>query len=106
MADQGEVQKVALFGEEINRLEAAMEQATKTHAVIAHNIANANTPGYEALKFDEVLNQAVKRIEKPQVNLEEELAALSENGLRYSTYTKLLSTKFNVLRTIATQGRK
>ncbi|MGB9613669.1 MAG: flagellar basal body rod protein FlgB, partial [Candidatus Margulisiibacteriota bacterium] len=71
-----------------------------------HNIANAKTPGYEALTFDEELMRAVKRLDQKQVVLEEELAALTENSIKYSAYVKLLSSKINVLRTIATQGRR
>ena len=95
-----------LFDETFGSLERAMEIATKKQAVIAHNIANAKTPGYEALTFDEELMRAVKRLDQKQVVLEEELAALTENSIKYSAYVKLLSSKINVLRTIATQGRR
>jgi flagellar basal body rod protein FlgB len=97
---------LGLFDETFRNLERAMEIATKKQAVIAHNIANAKTPGYEALTFDEELMRAVKRLDKKQVVLEEELAALTENSVKYSAYVKLLSSKINVLRTIATQGRR
>jgi len=97
---------LGLFDESFGNLERAMEIATKKQAVIAHNIANAKTPGYEALTFDEELMRAVKRLDKKQVVLEEELAALTENSMKYSAYVKLLSSKINVLRTIATQGRR
>ena len=83
-----------------------MEIATRRQEVISHNIANAKTPGFEALEFDEQLMRAVKRQESKQVNMEEELAALTENSIKYSAYVKLLSSKINVLKTIATQGRK
>lgn len=83
-----------------------MEIATRWQEVISHNIANANTPGYEALTFDEQLMQAVKRQDQKRVVLEEELADLTENSVKYSSYVKMLSTKFNVLRTIAAQGRR
>ena len=83
-----------------------MEIATRRQEVISHNIANANTPGFEALKFDEHLMQAVKRLDNRSVVMEEELSALTENSIKYSSYVKLLSSKFNVLRTIATQGRR
>lgn len=95
-----------LFDESFNNLERAMQIATKKQAVIAHNIANAKTPGYEPLTFDEELMRAVKKLDKKQVVLEEELAALTENSIKYSAYVKLLSSKINILRTIATQGRR
>ena len=97
---------VEVFDATFGNLERAMEISTRRQEVITHNIANANTPGYEALTFDEQLMQAVKRLDKKRVVLEEELAALSENSIKYSSYVKLLSSKINVLRTIATQGRR
>jgi flagellar basal body rod protein FlgB len=97
---------VNLFDETFNSLEKAMAVATKRQAVIAQNIANAKTPGYEALSFDEELDRAVKRQDKRNVTLEEEMAALAENSGRYSAYVKMMTSKMSVLRSIVTQGRK
>ncbi len=83
-----------------------MEIATRRQEVITHNIANAKTPGYQAMTFDEQLMRAVKRSDKSNVNMEEELASLTENSIKYSAYVKMLSTKINTIRTIATQGRR
>lgn len=83
-----------------------MEIATRRQEVIAHNIANANTPGFEPQTFDEQLMRAVKRTEQREVNLEQELSSLTENSVQYSSYIKLMTAKFNILRTIATQGRR
>jgi flagellar basal body rod protein FlgB len=95
-----------IFDQTFGTLERAMQVATLRQSVIAQNIANAKTPGYEALTFDEQLMRAVKRQERKQVILEEELASLTENSVKYSAYVKLMSSKINVLRTIATQGRR
>jgi flagellar basal body rod protein FlgB len=97
---------MAFFDPEIDKLESAMERSAKIQEIISHNIANANTPGYVAMEFDAVLNKAVERSNNPKVTMEQELAALSENGIAYSSYTKLLITKLNVMKTIATQGRR
>lgn len=100
------VEPIVIFDESFNSLEHAMQVATQRQAVIAHNIANAKTPGYEPLTFDEELMRAVKRQDRKQVVLEDELASLTENSVRYSAYVKLMSSKIGVLRTIATQGRR
>lgn len=97
---------IALFDESFNTLERAMQIATRKQAVIAHNIANAKTPGYEPLTFDEQLMKAVKRQDKKEVVLEDEMASLTENSVKYSAFVKLMSSKISVLRTIATQGRR
>lgn len=97
---------VRLFDQSFDKLEKAMEIVAQRQAVIAHNISNANTPGYMALDFDEELMQAVERLDNKKVNLEEELAKLTDNSVKYSSYVKLLSAKINILKTIATQGRR
>ena len=98
--------RVEVFDGTFDRMEKAMEIATKRQAVIAHNIANADTPGYQALTFDNELQKAVTRLEQPSVNLEEEMAALTENSVAYSSYIKMMSTKLNVLKSVASQGRR
>ena len=100
------VEPVELFDNSFDKLEKAMEVAVRRQEVISHNIANVKTPGYEALTFDEELMQAVKRQDQKEVSLEEELAALTKNSVEYSSYVKLLSSKINVLKTIASQGRR
>ncbi|MFH1347321.1 MAG: flagellar basal body protein [Candidatus Margulisiibacteriota bacterium] len=95
-----------MFDIQFGNLERAMEIATRRQEVITHNIANAKTPGFEPLTFDEQLMMAVKRQDQKNVNLEEELASLTENSIKYSAYVKLLSSKINTLKTIATQGRR
>jgi len=97
---------IHIFDPSFDRLQKAMEIAARRQEVITHNIANAKTPGYNALDFDEELMNAVARQEKNKVVLEDELSALTDNSIKYSSYVKLLSSKINNLRTIATQGRR
>lgn len=107
MAEQiSPIPRIEVYDDTIYNLQGAMGVSTKVQAIIAHNLANASTPGYRALKFDEVLNKVVERTENPSVNLEEEMAALSDNSIRYSSYIKLLSSKINILKSIVTQGKK
>jgi len=56
-----------IFDQSFQSLEQAMKVATLRQSVIAHNIANANTPGYVPQSFDEELMKAVKRQDKKQV---------------------------------------
>ena len=95
-----------MFDNTFLHLEKGMKTSAAKQSVISHNIANANTPDYEAMEFDEELGKAVKRTDKKNVIMEEEMASLSENSIRYSAYVKLLTSKLNILRTIATQGRR
>ena len=95
-----------IYDSTFGSLERAMKVAAMKEAVIAQNIANAKTPGYEAMIFDEELNKAVKRQDKKDVVLEDEMAALAENSGKYSAYVKLMTSKIGVLRSIATQGKR
>jgi flagellar basal body rod protein FlgB len=94
-----------IFDDTFITLQRAVDRATKKQAVIAQNIANINNPQYAALEFDEVLDKAVKRTNSKLV-IEEEMAALSRNSIEHSAYIKLLTSKINVIRTVATQGRR
>ncbi len=100
------VESVGLFDKSFGDLERAMQIATQKHAVIAHNIANAKTPGYQPMTFDEELMRAVERQDRKQVVLEDEMADLTQNSIKYSACVKLMASKINVLRSIATQGRR
>ncbi|MBI5399134.1 hypothetical protein HZB07_00760 [Candidatus Saganbacteria bacterium] len=97
---------VGLFDAQFADLERSMTIAAKRQETISHNIANAKTPGYQPLVFDEELMRAVKRQDQKQVVLEDELASLTENSMKYSAYVKLLSSKISILKAIATQGRR
>ena len=99
-------ESLEIFDQSFNALERAMRIATLRQSVIAQNIANAKTPGYEALTFDEQLDRAVKRRDRKEVVLEDEMAALAKNSGQYSAYVKLMTSKLGVLRTIATQGKR
>lgn len=98
--------RVELFDKTFDDLETSMKITAKRQAVIAHNIANANTPGYEAQEFDEYLGRAVTRQNEKNVILEKEMADLSDNSLKYSSYVKLMTQKLGILRTIASQGKR
>ena len=95
-----------IFDAQFGNLERSMEIATRRQEVITHNIANANTPGFEPQTFDEELMRAVNRLDRKQVVLEEELADLTDNSIKYSSYVKLMSSKVNMLKNIVSQGRR
>jgi len=95
-----------IFDAGMSGAESAIARTIKAQEVIASNIANAQTPGYTAKKFDDVLNKAVERSENKKVVMEEELADMAKNSNRYSTYVKYLTAKLGVLRNVVSQGRK
>lgn len=95
-----------IFDTTMASLEKGIARSTKAQEIIAHNIANANTPGYVPKKFDDVLDRAVERRDTPGVNLEEEMADQSRNSGKHAAYLKLMTSKLAILRTVISQGRK
>lgn len=121
-------------------LSLMLDKAALHQRVIASNVANVGTPGYERLgvSFEEKLERAVSLGEKlktsdprhipsptwykdlePEVakvedgywnginnvNIEEEMVDLAKNQLDFNIAVRLMSSKFNSLRT-AIRGRR
>lgn len=128
-----------LFGKHMLLLERSLDFRTQRHNLLASNVANVETPGYQArdLMFERALGAAMKAHEagpltvthprhmdgrhaaplervEPElihsgnpvgsldgntVDLEREMAKLAENQLSYQVLTRLMSSKFQGLRT-------
>lgn len=95
-----------IFDPAMSSVEKQIASTIRVQEVISQNIANANTPGYAAKEFNEVLNKAVERQDSRAVNLEQEMADMAKNSSKFSTYTKFLAAKLGVLRNVISQGRK
>lgn len=113
-----------LFGTVLNGLGAALQLHEARHRVIAENLANAETPGYRArrLEFQDELRRAFDgepisktsveaevdrharvNADRNSVDLDTEMARMSENALRTVALSRLLSRKYATLRA-AIQG--
>ena len=122
-----------LFDKTIDGLTAAVYYAGLRHKVIAHNIANADTPGYKAsnISFREQLEDFMKsrergsapvslapptlffvpdptsyepKIDNNTVNLDQELTKLSQNTILHNTYLQLLSNKFKLIKSAISEN--
>lgn len=115
-----------------------MQLAQDNHRIIANNIANADTPGYNPVKldFEATLRNAVQgrgrislRKTRPRhleslrfrpvsdrlvfaskndfnkVDIEEEVANLSENTGRYNVYASIIANQFEQMKTMITNAR-
>lgn len=99
----------------------ALSSAEQNHGVISQNIANVNTPGYQArqLAFDQFLAQIEsgeanggsigeipvefaegleQRFDGNNVDIDRELAMLKKNSLLFQTYSHLLASKMAMSR--------
>jgi len=105
----------------------ALEAAALRHQVISNNIANVNTPGYQALEvsFEEQLSRAmmleletldqlspeVRRAEGlamrndgNNVDIDREIGKLGKNSVTYQTLVQVLASQMGMLRS-AISGR-
>jgi flagellar basal-body rod protein FlgB len=101
-------------------LATAMRGAWMRQSLIANNIANANTPGYrrETLSFQGTLRAALANGASPTevalvpetapsvvgpegngVNIDQEAAQLSENGLEYEAIVQAMGARDEIIKT-------
>ena len=103
-------------------LTTALDAAAIRQQVIANNIANANTPGFQAqrVSFEVALDAAAgdggpvsARLE-PQVGLtvdgavrlDTEVAAMAQNGAHYQALLKALNRHLSVLASAVSDGKR
>ena len=115
-------------------LSLALDAASMRHQAIAHNIANVNTPGYQAVgvRFEEHMTDARNALAqgrsvslsdlshvRPQffladeagtanqpVSLDMEVAKLSENTLHQQALLKALNRHFSIISTAISEGKR
>lgn len=115
-------------------LSLALAAASMRHQAIAHNIANANTPGYRpvGVSFEEHMAQARDAVAQGRpvslsdlssyrpvfafaeegaagdqaVSLDMEVAKLSENTLHHQALLKALNRHFSIIGTAISEGKR
>lgn len=134
---------MSLFDKTTSALQTSLNMRQLRHNITSSNIANAETPGYQAQKldFEEALARSLdidglrgmstshgehfavggkSASVKPDiysdpdgkvnndgntVDLEKEMAALSENAILYKTALQLINKKMAALKYAASEGR-
>lgn len=113
-------------------LGAAIGATSQNQQVIANNLANVNTPGYKRMQmnFDDLLRSTIEsaeggnrtamqgfeavaevdgsssmRADGNNVDVDAEMAKLSENQIRYNTLVEIMNKRQQMLRFVATDGR-
>lgn len=107
-----------IFGHSMTVLERSMDLHMDNQRIIAANLANQDTPGYTAQKLDfqASMENALRGVEDPEVvvpsatparsldgnnvDLEDELSAMTRNKTLYSLSSELMGAKFRQLTTI------
>ena len=117
-----------------NNLEKAVDASWLRNEVISNNIANVDTPGYKrkTVKFEEFLSSEMKtskidngqtqlnsseiivsedytslsyRADGNNVDIENEMAEMATNTLRYNTLIQKMNGEFQNLRNVIRGGR-
>ncbi|WP_172200443.1 hypothetical protein [Niveibacterium sp. COAC-50] len=111
----------------VERLSVSMSMASFQHRVIAHNVANASTPGFvrQRVAFDAALTAAadanagvrpgsqtvaahariIAEQPTPSSGIETDMMALSTNGLRYNALARALSRYLSIASAAATASK-
>lgn len=107
-------------------LRSALDALTLRQRVIAANIANADTPGFKAseVRFEDLLVQALRqgrtdvqpeiatradtslRADGNNVDVEEQMLALSETALTFTALSRLAGARLALLRSAISEGRR
>jgi flagellar basal-body rod protein FlgB len=122
-----------LFDVTFKTLDLALGAAGKRQEVLANNLANVNTPGYKRLdvQFDDQLAKAVDaakmgdatqlnalgpgmsgdegiavRADGSSVDVDQEMAFLAENNVRYNALVQLAQKKLDGLKYVISDGRR
>jgi flagellar basal-body rod protein FlgB len=125
--DAREIEPVALldnvFGTQLNNLQNALGRTSQRHALLANNLANVNTPGYKRqdMDFNITLQEEMDkpnlqpggsqsaggamRLDGNGVDLEKEVASMSETEMRYQALTEMTADYFTGLKSAIREGK-
>lgn len=122
-----------LFDTTFQAIDLALGASGRRQEVLANNLANVNTPGYKRLDvaFDETLATAVDaaragdvnaldklrptiggdspvavRADGSSVDVDQEMAFLAENNIRYNALVQLAQKKLEGLKYAISEGRR
>lgn len=108
----------------LQMLSKSMTLRLLRHGVIAGNIANADTPGYrpQAVAFEEALQKAGDKLSPQElshvtakievaddgqprsdgntVNLDRQMASLSQNSILYNATAEFIARKFRMIKSV------
>lgn len=107
----------------LKTLETALDVASDRARTLAENLANVNTPGYvrRDIPFHSVMRATLRegddgegeadppvrtaRADGNQVDLEREMAAISENALIYQTVAQITAARLSAVKYAIAEGR-
>jgi len=98
-----------LFDDTALRLEDAIYEMNKRQNAAAYNIANASTPGFKPIRFQDEIKEAIRLYGDDSmlkdVNVDDEMVKSTKIRLKHSAYIRLLSTKMGITKKVVTLGK-
>ena len=98
-----------LFDDTSVRLEEAIYEMNKRQNAAAYNIANASTPGFKPIRFQDEVDEAIRLYGDTSmlqdVNVDDEMVKSTKIRLKHSAYVRLLSTKIGITKKVVTLGK-
>jgi len=119
-----------IFSPHLNDLQNALTKTTQRQAMLMANIANVNVPGYKRTDMDfhaalegathdleeRRIEQADSRVQRASdlvsqrpdgnnVDMEQEVASISETELRFQAITDLTASYFSGLKNVIREGK-
>jgi flagellar basal body rod protein FlgB len=98
-----------LFDPTSDRLEAAIYDMNRRQNASAYNIANASTPDFKPMRFQDEVDDAIRLYGNTNmlqsVNIDDEMVKSTKIRLKHSAYVRLLSTKIGITKKVVTLGK-
>ena len=94
-----------IYGSSFDNLERAIKEASARQKQIAQNIANIESDNFSQISFKDQLDKAQSKLTDKKLLLDNELEKLSENNLKETSYSQLLSSKLKILKKVVTLGK-
>jgi len=98
-----------LFDPTSVRLEQAIYEMNDQQKATAYNIANASTPGFKPIRYEDEIKEAIRLYGDASmlnvVNVDDEMVRSTKIRLKHSAYVRLLSTKIGITKKVVTLGK-
>ena len=100
-----------LFTSADKRLEQSIREASRKQSIYSYNIANATTPGFEPILFDEDRRELYQMVPPgseyfTKVLVEHMSTKMAQNARRQAAYYALYKKKIDNFRQVATMGKR
>lgn len=100
-----------LFPSSMHNLEDALHETSRRQAIYSYNLANATTPGFQPIMFDDDQQELLRMIPEnseyfAKVVVEHMSSKMAINRSRQSAYQALYKKMFDNYRQVATMGKK